>query len=226
MNPCSVAATVVTTNGTPSAACAAISPVYVFASPSGAKNRYMPTPTTTTGTIIGESSTAISSPLPRNSAFVSPIAASVPSTVATSVADGATMKLFFAAMRHSSDAIRFSYQRVENPGIGYTRNVLDENDSGTIASTGRIRYSSVSTTSTRNATNHARSTSDMCGANSGLASFMVPSPSLSARAQPRLTLVRVKRPYTAYSTSVAASSSPPSAHAIPQLIVTFVKYAT
>src|SRR5882757_11272477 len=132
----------------------------------------MPTPTTTTGTIIGEIRTAISSALPRKFAFVRPIAASVPSTVATTVADGATIKLFFAAMRHSADPIRFSYQRSDQPGIGYTRNVLDENDSGTIASTGKIRYSNVSTARPRSAKYHTRSTIDMCGANRGLESFI------------------------------------------------------
>lgn len=85
----------------------------MLASPSGAKNRYMPTPTTTTGTIIGETRIAISSALPRNSALFRPMAASVPNTVATSVAAGATMKLFLAAMRHSSELTRFWYQRSE-----------------------------------------------------------------------------------------------------------------
>ena len=94
--------------------------------------------------------------------------------------------------------------------------MLDENDNGTIASTGRMRYSSVSTAKPRKRKYHARSTSEVCGANNGFDNFMLGS-------DYRLGCARVKRPYTAYNTSVAASSRPPSAQAMPQLIVTFVK---
>ena len=54
-------------------------------------------------------------PLPRNSTRARPTAVSVPSTVAISVAAGATMKLFFAARIHSGEPNRFSYQRSDQP---------------------------------------------------------------------------------------------------------------
>lgn len=78
----------------------------------------MPRPVTTSGTIIGEISTAISNPLPRNCTRCRPAAASVPRTVASRVAAGATMKLLAAARPQSSDVNRASYQRSENDLIG------------------------------------------------------------------------------------------------------------
>ena len=44
--------------------------------------------------------------------------AKVPSTVAITVAAGATMKLFFAARPHSSDVNRLWYHCSDQPGIG------------------------------------------------------------------------------------------------------------
>ncbi len=48
----------------------------------------------------------------------SPTAVSVPSTVAISVAAGATMKLFLAARAQASEVNRLSYQRRLQPGTG------------------------------------------------------------------------------------------------------------
>ncbi|MNC73610.1 hypothetical protein D3C75_1248390 [compost metagenome] len=58
----------------------------------------------TTGTTIGEITSAMTSDLPGKSARVSPIAASVPNTMASSVAAGATMTLFLRARIHSAEA--------------------------------------------------------------------------------------------------------------------------
>ena len=143
-----------------------------------------------------------------------PTAASVPSTVATTVAAGATMKLFCAARIHSSDSSRLWYQRSDTPGIGYDRKELSENDSGTITRMGSTRNSSTSALKLRSAKNQARSPRDWYGAKTGRNFFM---------AYPMLTSILAKRRYTPYSTSVARNSSAPSAHAMPQLIVTLMK---
>ncbi|VVO43820.1 hypothetical protein PS710_06289 [Pseudomonas fluorescens] len=58
----------------------------------------------TTGTTIGEITRAITNALPGKSPRVRPIAASVPKIIASTVAAGATMMLFFSARIHSADA--------------------------------------------------------------------------------------------------------------------------
>ena len=75
-------------------------------------------------------------------------AASVPSTVVISVAVGATMKLLRAARVQSSEVNRLSYQRSDQPGIGYTRNVESANDSGIITKMGTSRNRSTPTHTT------------------------------------------------------------------------------
>jgi hypothetical protein len=72
----------------------------------------------TTGTTIGEISTLISSALPRNSARVKPIEARVPNTMASRVAAGAMIRLFFSARSHSAALKNSSYQRSEKPCSG------------------------------------------------------------------------------------------------------------
>jgi hypothetical protein len=110
---------------------------------------------------MGEISIAIRMPLPRKSDLFRPTAASVPSTVAMTVAAGATMKLFLAARIHSSEANRFWYQRSEKPLMGYIRKLLSENDSGIITRMGSTRNSSTSRLKLREAKNQARSTSEV-----------------------------------------------------------------
>ena len=78
----------------------------------------MLTPTTTIGTTIGAISRLISRPLNGKVVRARPTAAVVPSTVAISVAAGATMKLFFAARAHSSEPNRFWYHLSDQPWIG------------------------------------------------------------------------------------------------------------
>ncbi|MDT4871154.1 hypothetical protein FQZ97_1062710 [compost metagenome] len=78
----------------------------------------MATPTTTIGTTIGEISTLMSRPLKAKLVRDSPTAASVPSTVASTVAAGATMKLLRAARAHSGDSNRWRYHCSDQPRIG------------------------------------------------------------------------------------------------------------
>ncbi len=71
------------------------------------------------------------------------MAASVPKTMASTVAAGATMTLFFSARIHSAEAKKSWYQCSEKPCSGYTRKLPVLNDSGMITSTGRIRNSRI-----------------------------------------------------------------------------------
>src|SRR5690349_8541785 len=84
----------------------------------------------------------MSAPLNAKLARARPTAASVPSTVATKVAAGATMKLLRAARSHSADVNRFSYHFSDQPGIGYTRNDESLNDSGMMTRIGSSRKTS------------------------------------------------------------------------------------
>ena len=70
------------------------------------------------GTTMGEISRPVMKPLPRNFVFARPMAASVPSTVASRVARGATMKLFFAARIQSSEWNISRYHCSDQPSIG------------------------------------------------------------------------------------------------------------
>jgi hypothetical protein len=72
----------------------------------------------TIGTTSGDSIMAVTMPLPRKSASDRPIAAIVPSTVATSVAGSPIRNEFCTASRHLSLAKTASYQRVEKPRSG------------------------------------------------------------------------------------------------------------
>ena len=72
----------------------------------------------TTGTIIGDSRIAITSPLPRKLARVRPSAASVPRTVAKAADDRPMMKLFLSARIHCTLLMNSWYQRSERPSNG------------------------------------------------------------------------------------------------------------
>src|SRR6185437_3909700 len=72
----------------------------------------------------------------------SPRAANVPSTVAISVAIAPTPRLLRKARCQSGLSSAFSYQRSENPVIGYEKYEPALKDSGMIASTGKIRKAS------------------------------------------------------------------------------------
>src|SRR5690606_41858169 len=91
---------------------------------------------------MGDISKLITSALPRNSLRVSPTAAKVPNTSASSVAPGAMIRLFFRARIQSAELKNSVYQRREKPCSGYTRKEPELKDSGTITSTGRIRNNS------------------------------------------------------------------------------------
>ena len=67
------------------------------------------------------------------------MAANVPKIIASTVAAGATMMLFFKARIHSAEAKKSWYQCNENPCNGYTKKLPELNDSGMITNTGRIR---------------------------------------------------------------------------------------
>ena len=72
----------------------------------------------TTGTTIGEITNAITNGLPGKSPRVRPMAASVPKTIANTVAAGATMMLFFRERIHSAEAKKSWYQCSEKPCSG------------------------------------------------------------------------------------------------------------
>ena len=72
----------------------------------------------TTGTTIGEITSAITSDLPGKSPRVRPIDARVPNTMASTVAAGATMMLFFNARIHSAEAKKSWYHCSEKPCSG------------------------------------------------------------------------------------------------------------
>ena len=72
----------------------------------------------TTGTTIGEISSASSSACPGNRARHSPSAASVPSSVASTVADVPTSRLFQTDGSQNDDVKKSSYQRRLKPGSG------------------------------------------------------------------------------------------------------------
>src|SRR5690606_6574463 len=99
--------------------------------------------------------------VPPNSPRDRPMAARVPKTIASRVAAGATIMLFFSERIHSSEVKKVSYQRREKPCSGYTRKLPELNDSGTITSTGRIRNSSTSAHRLRWLQNQARSMGDL-----------------------------------------------------------------
>ncbi|MNG38381.1 hypothetical protein D3C85_1394240 [compost metagenome] len=67
---------------------------------------------------MGEISRLITSALPRNSPRVRPIAARVPKTMASTVAAGAMIRLFFSERIQSADMKKSSYQRREKPCSG------------------------------------------------------------------------------------------------------------
>ena len=121
---------------------------------------YIATPITTTGTTIGEISTAVSSALPGNSARTRPIEARVPSTIASRVASGDTIRLFISAWRQAGEVANSSYQRSEKPDIGYIRKLSALKDSGTMTRMGRNRKARISPTSPRMPKYHARSTGE------------------------------------------------------------------
>ena len=101
--------------------------------------------------------------MPGKSVRDRPTAASVPSTVAISVAAGATMKLLRAARPHSGALNRFSYHCSDQPGIGYARKELDEKDSGTITRIGRTRNSRTRAQRLRWVQNQSFSIGDLYG---------------------------------------------------------------
>jgi hypothetical protein len=72
----------------------------------------------TTGTTIGEISTASTSPRSGKLARQRPIAAKVPSTVASDAAIEPRKRLFFSAWSQKGEVKKSSYQRSENPGSG------------------------------------------------------------------------------------------------------------
>ena len=72
----------------------------------------------TTGTTIGEISTARTSPRNGNRARHSPMAAAVPSIVASVAAIEPRNRLFLSAGSQNGEVKKSSYQRSENPGSG------------------------------------------------------------------------------------------------------------
>src|SRR5690242_19072471 len=92
--------------------------------------------------IIGEISSGMITERQGNCERDSPSAANVPSTVAISVAIAPMPRLFRKASCQSGLSSAFSYQRLENPDIGYEKYEPALNDSGMIASTGAIRNAS------------------------------------------------------------------------------------
>ena len=89
------------------------------------------------------------------------MAASVPKSIARSVAAGAMIRLFFSERIHSAEVKKSSYQRSEKPCNGYTRKLPELNDSGMITRTGKIRNSSTSAHRLRWVQNQARSIGDL-----------------------------------------------------------------
>jgi hypothetical protein len=117
----------------------------------------MATPMITTGTIMGEISTAVSAVLPGNSARTRPTDASVPSAIATTVAAGDTMRLFITDRPHTGEVKNSSYQRSEKPDMGYIRKLSALNDRGTMTRMGRIRKARMRKTRARCIQYQARS---------------------------------------------------------------------
>ena len=107
------------------------------------------------GTIIGEIRIAISTPLKGKFARVNPIAANVPSAVASKVANTAMITLFTIARCHwieIGDSPKISpYHRSENPSIGYVKKGTELNPRGMIAMIGAIRKKKMSPQITRRA---------------------------------------------------------------------------
>jgi len=114
----SVAVTVITTNGTARAVSAKMSTASVFRMPSRPKKKYMPTAVITTGTIIGEISSPVTSPRHGISRRASPCAASVPSAVASRVVATPTIRLLRIAPVQRGLPKNSWYQRSENPASG------------------------------------------------------------------------------------------------------------
>src|SRR5690348_396407 len=92
--------------------------------------------------IIGEMSNGMMTERHGKLERDSPSAASVPSTVAISVAIAPMPRLLRKARCQSGLSSAFSYQRSEKPVIGYEKYEPALNDSGMIASTGAIRKAS------------------------------------------------------------------------------------
>ncbi len=70
------------------------------------------------GTTMGAISRLVMKPLPKKRAWASPMAASVPSIVASRVARGATMKLLRVARDQSSECHISRYHLSDQPSIG------------------------------------------------------------------------------------------------------------
>src|SRR6185312_2476322 len=92
--------------------------------------------------IIGEISSGMITERHGNCERDSPSAASVPSTVAISVAIAPMPRQLRKARCQSELSSALWYQRSENPDIGYEKYEPALNDSGMIASTGAIRNAS------------------------------------------------------------------------------------
>src|SRR5512133_3808292 len=105
----------------------------------------------TTGTTIGEISSASKTPWPGKRARHSPSAASVPRSVASTVADVPTSRLFHTDGSQNDDVKKSAYQRKLKPGSGYWKNEPDENDSGTMMTIGAMRNTSTVSDSTASA---------------------------------------------------------------------------
>ena len=80
----------------------------------------------TTGTTIGDISSARSTPWPGKRARHKPNAASVPRSVASTVADVPTSRLFQTDGNQNDDVKKSSYQRRLTPGSGYWKNDPDK----------------------------------------------------------------------------------------------------
>src|SRR5258708_25811161 len=110
-----VALTGITTKGAASAVCARTKPRYLPVSPSGAKKKYRPTAVMTPGTTTGDSTTASTSGLNLLLHCARPSAASVPSTMDSSVEATPMIMLFFSDIIQRGELMKSSYQRRERP---------------------------------------------------------------------------------------------------------------
>ena len=132
-------ATATTTNGRASAVWATTRPTSDPAMRHCTNSPNMPIAMTTTGTMSGESTSALTAVRPRNRPRVRPSAASVPSTVARIAVRSATWKLLARPVDHCRSVTMRSYQASVNPSGGKLRIRASVKLIGTITSVGASR---------------------------------------------------------------------------------------
>src|SRR3954470_24697883 len=107
---------------------------------------YIPSATTTLGTISGLRISATTAARPGKRPRTSPKAASVPSTVASSMDSAPTAMLVTAALVHFSSAKNLVYQARPKPGGGKESTVADVNEMTNTTTVGATRNSPTSPT--------------------------------------------------------------------------------